>query len=203
MQKPAETNYPIIEPITQRWSPRTFNSQPVPKEVLMSLLEAARWAPSSRNEQPWFFIITTQQDNPEAYQRLYNCLSEGNQRWAGQAPILMLAVARPAVSSDGHPNRFAWYDTGQAVAYLSIQATAHNLYLHQMGGFSADKARAATNIPAEYEPVVAIALGYMGDATTLPEDIQARNAAPRSRKALESFVFSERWGNPFNHMKPR
>ena len=204
MQKLAETRYPIHELLRERWSPRAFADRMVEPEELRSLLEAARWAPSSFNEQPWSFIVATKQ-HPGEYERLLSCLVEGNVRWAQHAPVLMLSVARLAFERNGKPNRHAFHDVGLAVENLVIQATAFGLAVHQMAGFHVDKARELFSIPDGHEPVAALVLGFPGDPAGLPEDLREREVAPRIRKPLESFVFSGQWGqsSPLVHRKAR
>ena len=193
MEKPADNAHPIHDLLKRRWSPRAFSDKPVEPETLRSLWEAARWAPSCFNEQPWYFLVATKRDGAE-YDRLLACLNEGNSAWAGRAPVLMVSVARTAFQDDGEPNRHALHDVGQAVANLTLQATALGLFVHQMAGFSPEKVRQAFAVPEGFEPVAAIALGYPGDPTVLPEKLRQRELAPRSRKPLEDFVFSGRWG---------
>jgi len=193
MRKLAETRYPIHELLRERWSPRAFADRMVEPEELRSLLEAARWAPSSFNEQPWSFIVATKQ-HPGEYERLLSCLVEGNVRWAQHAPVLMLSVAKLAFERNGKPNRHAFHDVGLAVENLVIQATALGLAVHQMAGFHVDKARELFSIPDGHEPVAALVLGFPGDPAGLPEDLREREVAPRIRKPLESFVFSGQWG---------
>jgi nitroreductase len=204
MQKLAETRYPIHELLRERWSPRAFADRMVEPEKLRSLLEAARWAPSSFNEQPWSFIVATKEHAGE-YERLLSCLVEGNVRWAQHAPVLMLSVARLAFERNQKPNRHAFHDVGLAVENLVIQATALGLAVHQMAGFHVDKARELFSIPDGHEPVAALVLGFPGDPAGLPEDLREREVAPRIRKPLESFVFSGQWGqsSPLVHRKAR
>ena len=197
-QKPADTQYPIQDLLAQRWSPLAFADLPVEKEKLWSLLEAARWAPSCFNEQPWSFIIATK-ENPAEYERLLSCLVEANQRWAKQAPVLMISVAKHYFERNGKPNRHAFHDVGLAMGNLVIQAQSLGLFVHQMGGFDVSKAQQLYNIPEGYEAVAAIAIGYLGEVTKLPEDLQQRELSPRSRKPLESFIFSGNWANSLKH----
>ncbi len=189
----ADTEHPIHDLLRRRWSPRAFAARPVEAEKLRSLLEAARWAPSSFNEQPWSFIVATKDDLP-AYERLLSCLVEGNAQWARNAPALMLSVAKLQFDRDGKPNRHAFHDVGLAVENLVIQATSMGLFAHQMAGFDAQKARELFNIPQGYEPCAAMALGYAGSADSLPERLQALEQAPRRRKPLREFVFRDHWG---------
>ncbi len=177
----------IHELLARRWSPRTFSSRPVEPERLTQLFEAARWAPSCYNAQPWSFIVATRED-AEGYNRLLSTLMEANRQWAQKAPVLILAVAKLDFDHVARPNRHAFYDLGQAVADLTIEATALDLLIHQMGGFDPGAARELFAIPAGYEPVAVLALGY-------PEGPPA-DPAGRKRKPLTDFVFSGSWGRP-------
>ena len=196
MEKPADNQYPIHELIKQRWSPLAFNIRPVEPEKIASLLEAARWAASCFNEQPWFFIVATQ-DNAQEYEKLFSCLVEANQTWAKDAPLLMLSVAKLSFTRNNKPNRHALHDLGFAVGNLTLQAQALGLFVHQMGGFDADKARTLYSIPEDYEPVAAIAIGYPGNLSQLDEDLQQRELSPRSRKLLTEFVFRGNWNQSY------
>jgi len=195
MQKLAETTHEIHGLLRERWSPRAFADRVVEPDKLRSLLEAARWAPSSYNEQPWSFIVATK-GHPGEYERLLSCLVEGNVRWAQHAPVLMLSVARLAFERNRKPNRHAFHDVGLAVENLVIQGMALGLFVHQMAGFHVDRAREVYGIPEGYEPVAAMAIGYLDDPGRLPDDLRERELAPRTRKPLESFVFSGQWGQP-------
>jgi nitroreductase len=191
--KLASTDFPVHPLIQRRWSPRAFAYRPVEPEKLLSLLEAARWAPSSGNGQPWRFLLGVR--GTPAHAALVEVLKEGNASWAAQAPVLMLAVAKMTTSS-GHPNAHAFYDVGLAVMNLTLQATALDLYVHQMGGFYPEKARHRFAIPEDFEPVTAIAIGYLGDPEMLDEKNRERERSPRSRRPLSEFVFEGRWGEP-------
>nr|MBI3613172.1 nitroreductase family protein [Nitrospirota bacterium] len=193
MEKPASPDHPIHELLLRRWSPRAFSSRRVEPEQLRCLLEAARWAPSSNNAQPWSFLVATQ-DDPEEYQRLLSCLREGNIRWAKQAPVLLISVTRLNFEDGRQPNRHAFHDVGLAAANLTLQATTMGLAVHQMAGFFPEKVKEIYAVPADHEPVTAIALGYPGDPATLPDDLRARESATRTRQPIGSFVFSGRWG---------
>lgn len=194
MEKPADTQYPIHDLLKRRWSPRAFAERPVEAEKLRSLFEAARWAPSSNNEQPWRFLVATK-ENQMDYDRLFNCLVEGNRKWAHLAPVLTLSVAT-LTFDDGTVNRHAFHDTGMAVENLVIQATALGLAVHQMAGFQVDKARAEFKIPDGYEPVAMIAIGYLGDPSILPDKLRQREFNPRTRRPIAEFVFGEEWSRP-------
>lgn len=134
MEKYTENKYPINNLLKQRWSSLAFTDKMVSSEVLLSLLEAARWSPSCFNEQPWSFIVATK-ENPAEYDRLFSCIVEGNQPWAGLAPVLMLSVAKLSFDRNNNPNRHAFHDVGLAVASLTFQATEMGLRVHQMGVF--------------------------------------------------------------------
>jgi len=175
----------LHELLSRRWSPRAFSPRPVERTTLTQLFEAARWAPSSYNAQPWSFIVATR-DDAEGYTRLLGTLMDANREWAQQAPVLILAVAKLDFDHIARPNRHAFYDLGQAVAHLSVQATAVDLYLHQMGGFDPNAARELFAIPAGYEPVAVMAVGY--------QDAPPPDATKRKRKPLTDFVFSGSWG---------
>ncbi|MCC9166208.1 nitroreductase family protein [Pontibacter harenae] len=178
--------------IAQRKSPRAFSAEPVTQEELQTLFEAARWAASAMNEQPWRFIYATK-ENEEAYNRLLSCLAEPNQVWAKDAPVLMLTVAKTNYSGNNAPNSHAWHDIGLATANLVLQATELGLHAHMMGGYSATKAREVLGIPAGYEPVTMLAIGHIGDPEQLPEQLKARELAPRTRKPLEELVHEGVW----------
>jgi nitroreductase len=193
VEKIAETQCPIHDLLRRRWSPRAFAERPVEPEKLCSLLEAARWAPSSFNEQPWFFLVAIREDREE-FNRMLSCLVEGNVAWAQKAPVLMISVAKLKFEKSGKPNRHAFYDVGQAVADMTTQATSVGLSVHQMAGILVDKAREVYNIPQDYEAVAGIAVGYPGEAETLSGELRERELAPRNRRALESFVFTGGWG---------
>lgn len=194
MNKPAPVEYPVHELIQNRWSPRAFNDKLVPAEVLRSLFEAARWAPSSYNEQPWVFIVSTK-DDPDNFEKALGSLVEFNANWAKKAPVLVIAVAELAFAKNNAPNRNAQYDVGAASLQLSLEATARGLVVHQMAGFDPETAKEAFNIPQGWEPIAAMAIGYPGDVSSLPEPYQAREKAPRTRKSIREFVMSGQWGH--------
>jgi nitroreductase len=194
MQKPATTDFPVHDLIRHRWSPRAFANKPVEPAILASLFEAARWAPSSSNEQPWAYLVATN-DNPEDHAKMLSVLVDFNAGWAKNAPVLALAVSHLKFQSKGNPNRNAFYDTGAATMLFSLEATARGLYVHQMAGFDAAKAKQVFEIPADWEPIAALALGYPGDPKSLPQPLHDREVAPRTRKPLSEFVMSGRWGH--------
>lgn len=198
MEKPTDNDYPILEALRRRWSPFAFAPTPVSKATLLSLFEAARWAPSSFNEQPWRFVAGSRADDPQTHAKLAACLFEGNAIWAKEAPVLALGVAKRTFSHNGRDNRVAAYDVGQAVGHLTVQASALGLHLHQMGGFSTEKARELFAIPEDFEPMAMIALGYQGDPSVLASDeLRAKQANPvRTRRRLTETVFGGAWGAP-------
>ena len=194
MEKPAETQVPIHDLLRRRWSPRAFAERPVEPNAVLSLLEAARWAPSSSNEQPWRFVVATK-DQPVEYDRLLACLVEGNRKWAFRAPVLILSVACMNFEDEGKPNRHAVHDVGLATENLLLQATALGLVAHPMAGFDIEKAQTDLKIPSGYEPVAMIAVGYPGELSVLPDYLQQRELKPRERKTLAEIAFSGQWGH--------
>ncbi len=193
--KKASTDYPIHKYLAQRWSPYAFEDRPVPKADLLSLFEAVRWAASSYNEQPWRYIVATK-DDPEQFQRLLSCLVDGNQAWAKSAPVLALAVVSLKFARNGKDNRAAVHDLGLAAGNLLVEATARNLFVHQMIGILPERARELYGIPEGFEAWTALAIGYKGDPMSLPEGLKERDQTPRQRKHLREFVFSGKWENP-------
>ncbi len=193
--KKAATVHSLLPAIANRWSPRAFLDKAVSKATLHTILEAAHWAASSNNEQPWRFIVASK-ENPEEHARFVSVLVERNQHWAKAAPVLLLSVAKKTGTKNGKPNRFYLYDTGASAATLCIQAAALGLATHSMGGYDAAKAREVFGIPEDFEPGAAIALGYAGPAESVPEDFKAGELAARSRKPLSEMAFTTTWGTP-------
>jgi nitroreductase len=179
--------------IRRRWSPRAFADKEVSADDLKKLFEAARWAASSFNEQPWRFLVGRRGD--ETYKKIFGALVEFNQSWAKSAPVLVLSAAKKTFSASGQPNRYGLHDTGAATTLLSLQATANGLHTHSMAGFDAEQARASFAIPSDYDIGAVTALGYFGDPESLPDQMQKTEVAPRQRKPLEEFVFSD-WDKP-------
>ena len=190
--KVAKTDHDILTVIRERWSPRAFDlSRPVSREVQLQLFEAARWAPSSANEQPWRFIVADRFVNPDAFQALLGAMDDSNQQWAQYAPVLVLVAASPTIEKYRVANAHAWYDTGQAVMLMSMQATALGLGLRQVAGFNADRARHAGGIEDNFEPVVMMAFGYPGAPEQLSNPRhRAHEVQPRARRPITDFV---RW----------
>lgn len=193
MRKPADTLSPIHTLLAERWSPRAFDPTPLSAEDVASVLEAARWAPSSMNEQPWSFLVATI-DDAEQHAAMVATLVPPNQVWARSAPLLVITVAHERLSRNGEPNRHAWHDVGMATSMMLIEAMARGLYGHAMGGFYPDQIRSTYGVPEGFSPVAAVAIGRAGDPDALPEPYRTREAAPRARKEPSSFVFTGAWG---------
>jgi len=188
---PAETGVHTV--IAQRWSPRAFADKPVSSEDLKKIFEAARWAASSFNEQPWRFIVGRKGD--PTYKKIFDTLVEFNQGWAKSAPLLILSAAKKTFSHNGSPNGYGVHDTGAATATLSLQATSLGLHTHGMAGFDKEKAREAFAIPEDFDIGAVTALGYLGDAETLPDGLKTQETSARTRKPLGEVVFSD-WEQP-------
>jgi len=193
--KQAKPDHPIHELIVQRWSPYAFADRPVSNADLLSLFEAASWAASSYNEQPWRYILATK-ENPPEFQRLLSCLVEGNQAWAKNAPVLGLGCTSLVFELNGKPNAAAVHDLGLASCTLTFEATARGLYVHQMIGILPDTAREVYHIPENVQPLTGVAIGYLGDPDAMPEKLLERDLAPRTRKTLTEFVFESEFGTP-------
>jgi nitroreductase len=194
MHKLATPDHPVHDFIVKRWSPRAFSDKPVSPEVLRSLFEAARWAASSYNDQPWAYIVATR-DHKENFAKMVSVLMDMNAAWARNAPVLAISVARKTFKHNGAPNPVALHDVGAANAQLTMEATSRGLLVHQMAGFHRDKAREVLGIPEGWDPVSAIAIGYPGDPESLPEQLRKQELAPRARKPLSEFVMSGHWGH--------
>jgi len=191
--KPAPADHPIHELLKARWSPRAFAPAPIDDATLRTLLEAARWAPSTSNEQPWSFVIAQRADTAD-FARMLACLAPNNQIWAQHAAVLMISVLQIHKPGKDVVAVNAPYDLGQSVAHMSVQATALGIAVHQMGGFDAAKAQEVLSVPATHRCVTALAFGYPAPAEQLPDPFREREAAPRVRNALASFAFNGTWG---------
>ncbi len=201
MEKPASSDYPILDVIKRRWSPRAFGDRLIEPNKVRQLFEAARWAASSYNEQPWRFIVATK-DNEKEYKKALECLLEANQVWAKQAPLLILTVSKKTFSKNGKPNRVYVHDVGLAMANLTLQATAMGLFAHQMAGVDLDKVRKTYKIPDDFEPQTACAVGYAGDPDTLPDSLKQAEHEERTRKPLTEIVFTGKWDEAASLVKP-
>ncbi len=187
MKPQPQFSHDVHEFIRRRWSPRAFSSRPVDEKTVLTLLEAGRWAASANNEQPWRFIYALK-GNDERYRKLFDCLFEGNQAWAASAPVLIMTLVKTHYEASGKPNKYAQHDLGLAIGNLTTQASALGLYVHNMGGFSAEKARELFNLPADVEPVTMIAVGHLGDPEQLPEPFKQRELAQQQRKPLAELI---------------
>jgi nitroreductase len=194
IQKAAVTDSPIHEILLHRWSPRAYSDKSVPPGVLRSLFEAARWAPSSFNAQPWAYIVATKED-PENFAKILSTLVEFNAGWAKHAPVLALSVAQVKSARDGSLNRHAFHDVGSASAQLTFEANSHGLLVHQMAGFDPAKARQVFGIPQDWEAAAAMTIGYPGDPNSLSDRLRDGELAPRTRKPLSEFVMTGHWGH--------
>ena len=196
--KPATAAIPIHDIIKKRWSPRAFDpDKDVADKDLLALLEAARWAPSCYNDQPWRYVVCVKSSNKAAWQAALACLTEKNQQWAGNAPVLMLVVAMDHFSHNGNPNRWAVYDAGAASLSLCLQAVALGLVTHQMAGFDAGKASAAFGLPADCTPLAMLAIGYQAAVDATDEGVNTAGQAVRSRAPLAERFYSGQWGAGF------
>src|SRR5262245_42200325 len=193
MSKHAATDHPVHELIASRWSPYAFANRPVAREDLLSLFEAARWAPSSYNEQPWTYLVATR-DDAEEFAKVLSCLVEGNRVWAQAAPVLALGCTSLNFVRNGKPNAAAVHDLGLGSANLVLEATARGLAVHQMIGILPDRVREVYQVPEGVQPLTGLAIGYVGDPAGLPENLRVRDTTPRSRKPLSAFVFGSKWG---------
>ena len=194
--KLAKPDHPVLPVIAERWSPYAFDSRQVEREKLLSCLEAARWAPSSYNEQPWTFILAERADS-QAFAQMVECLVEGNRAWAKNAGVLLLTIVAKLFSKNGKPNRAAEHDIGLAAGNMVLQATALGFQGHQMIGIEPAKVRSTYNIPDSHEPLTAIALGYPAAVQPNTADpLAQRDLAGRGRKPLSEIVISGAWGSP-------
>ena len=187
--KHAPTTFPVLETIRQRWSPRAFDQRPVAPETLQQVFEAASWAASAMNEQPWRYIYAHRSDEA-AFQKMVDCLLPGNQPWARNAAVLILALTKTHYDN-GTPNGAALHDLGLANGNLILEATALGLHGHFMGGFDRAKATAAFELPDTLQPAVMIALGYLGEAEQLEEPFLSREKAARQRKPVAEIAFHQ------------
>jgi nitroreductase len=191
-EKVATTEYPVIELIKNRWSPRAFSNTPVEQKKIMSLLEAARWTPSCFNEQPWNFIIF-KKENQEEFRKIIEIISPRNQLWAKNAPLILLSVAKITFELNGKVNKYALHDVGAAVNNLTLQATSMGLFVHQMAGFDSEKAKILFHIPEGFEPIAAIAIGYYGNPDDLSEEFIHSEYSKRNRKTINDFSSIGEW----------
>ncbi|MEY3407318.1 MAG: hypothetical protein RL038_379 [Actinomycetota bacterium] len=188
MHKPASTSTPIHPVLAERWSPRGFDAAAeISNSDLLALLEAARWAPSSTNSQPWRFAVARRGD--ELFNQIVEALAGFNKEWAPAASALVVAIAETADSA-GTPRKSADFDLGLAVSALTTQATASGWHTHQMGGFNSGSVRELFELEPQFKPVVVIAVGKQSDAADLSEALVNREQAPRTRLGLDEIVLN-------------
>ena len=193
----AITSVPIHDLLATRWSPRAYDkTRPVTLEQLVTIMEAGRWAPSCNGDEPWRYLVWDRTRDPEGWQKAFDCLSENNRKWVQNVPLLMLSCAGSIFGHTGKPNRWTQHDTGAASVCMALQAVSLGLVIHQMGGFDAEKARAAFSIPAEYTPMAMIAVGYQAEPDILDEETKAKELRPRTRKPLTERFFEGGWEKP-------
>ncbi|MEY4730916.1 MAG: hypothetical protein RL020_2074 [Pseudomonadota bacterium] len=196
--KSIQTLQPIHDLLANRWSPRAFDAtKKISREQIVSMIEAARWAPSCFGDEPWRYIVWDKHTDAAAWQKAFDCLGPSNQVWVKNSSVLFASIANTIF--DHKPdaaNRFAQHDTGAASMALVLQAEALGLVTHQMGGFDAAKLRVAFSIPEPFTPMAMIAVGYQADADILEGDYQTRELAPRARKPIESRFFENGWATP-------
>jgi nitroreductase len=198
LRKPAQTSRPIHDLLARRWSTRAFDAaKPVTREQLTTLLEAGRWAPSCNGDEPWRYLVWDRARDPEGFQKAFDCLSDNNKKWVKNVPLLMLSCAGSNFAATGKPNRWTQHDTGAASLSIALQADVLGLAVHQMGGFDAEKARAAFGIPAEYAPMAMIAVGYQAAPDVLDEETKKKELTPRARKPLGEKFFEGGWGKGY------
>ena len=193
--KVAKPDHPVLPAIAERWSPYAYDPRPVERAKLLSCLEAARWAASSYNEQPWTYILAERTDKA-AFDKMLGCLMEANQAWAKNAGVLMLGIVKRNFSKNNSPNRVCEHDLGLAAGNLVLQATSVGLQVHQMAGIEPAKIRATYKVPDGYEPLTGIAIGYPREVkpdTTDP--LEKRDLTPRTRRKISEFVVAT-WGQP-------
>lgn len=197
MHKPAIIQAPVDATIANRWSGRAYDAnQAVSHAQVVSLLEAARWAPSCYGDQPWRFVLWNKGADAKAWQQAFDCLAPSNQSWAKDAPVLLLVCADTLFNHNQQANRWAQYDTGAAAENLCLQASSMGLMAHQMGGFNAEQARERFGVPEQYIPMTMICVGYPADETTLSGEVLSRETAARTRKPLNELFFANSWGKP-------
>lgn len=194
--KPAKTSVPIHDIVVRRWSCRAFDAaKAVSREQILSLLEAARWAPSCFGDEPWRFIVWDKNSDRGAWEKAFGCLVEWNRNWVKNAPVLLLVTANGLFRKNGQPNRWGQYDTGAAAENLCLQAVASGLMAHQMGGFDEDKVRETFAIPAQFACMAMIAVGYQAEESVLGDDLKQLEVAPRERTKLGELFFENIWEN--------
>ena len=184
-----ETSFDLHPFFRQRWSPRSFSNEPILEEQVLELIEAARWAPSANNEQPWLFYYGLK--GATQFDDLWNTLAPGNRPWAKNAAVLMVTMIRKTFTKNGNPNPWALHDLGMANAQLILQATHRNIYGHFMAGFDKGKIKETLTLPEDIEPVAMLALGHLGNPEQLEEPYKGRELSARSRLPIQDIIYSK------------
>ena len=180
-----KADYPVDAAFLNRWSPRAFDSREVPEQTLMAAFEAARWAASSFNEQPWRFVIARSEEDRK---RFVSFLMEANRVWAKDAPVLVVVCSKKTFSHNGSPNRVYQFDAGAASAYLTLGCELNGLIAHGMAGFDTEGARATLGLPTDFDAIAVFAIGYHGDPAKLPADVAAREVPSGRRPVSDSIM---------------
>ena len=195
--KPAPADHEIHELIRNRWSPRAIDAdRPVPRDLLMRMLEAARWAPSCYNDQPWRYLVWDRFEDAQAWEQAASNMGDWNQQWARRAPVLIMSLADSLFLRNDKPNRHGQHDTGAASLNLFLQGSSFGLVIHEMGGFDHIAAHAKFGIPERFTAMAMIAVGWPGDPAQLPEDMREEEGAPRQRRPIAEFAFHGQFGTP-------
>ena len=185
----------ILEIIKERWSPYSFSPNPIEEYILKAMFEAAGHAPSSNNEQPWMFVYSTREDT-DVFDDYLGFLVDANKAWAKNAYAIVISMARTKFSYNDKPNRYAFHDTGMAVSNLLQQAFAFDIYVHQMGGFSIEKVKEYFKLSDDVQPVAIMAVGYLGDGSSITPELIKRDEKRRPRKPINEFVFKKLLSEP-------
>lgn len=195
MNKPAQTTYPIHDLLRQRWTQRAFSDRAIEVEKLRCLFEAARWAPSSFNEQPWRYIIATR-DQRDEFDKMLSCLMDKNQRWirSSGVPFLMIVLSKKTFTYNGKPNRVHTHDIGLSMGNFLIQATAMDLFVCQLQGIHLRRVADLYLVPEDFEPAIGCAVGYPGELLRLPAEFHEREIQQRIRADFKDFVFEGTFG---------
>ncbi|HUI92841.1 MAG TPA: nitroreductase family protein [Chitinivibrionales bacterium] len=197
MPNPAKTDFGIHPLLKNRYSPRSFLDKSIAPDTLRRIFEAARWSPSCNNDQEWFYIVGIRGQGPD-FDRIVSVLRPNNQTWASKASVLMIVCGRTTFTGGTTPNKYHAYDSGQSAAHLTFQAASEGVSVHQMAGFDPDKTRTEFSVPDGFVPLTAVAMGYAGDASMLPEALAKRETAERTRRPQKEFVFGGTWGKPLD-----
>jgi nitroreductase len=185
----------ILEIIQERWSPYSFSPAPVEKFKLKAMFEAAGYAPSCNNEQPWTFVFTTREDK-DIFDDFIGFMVDGNKVWAKNAYAIVISMARTRFSHSDKPNRWAFHDTGMAVAHLLLQAQALDVHVHQMAGYSIEKVKEYFKLGDDIEPIAMMAIGYLGDGSLISPELLKRDEKRRPRRGINEYVFKNSLTDP-------